>query len=59
MRHALDCWKLFVSKIWRLFMKKRWIALISAAVILVQGALALVTSATGVLFIVSVINAVN
>ncbi len=40
-------------------MKKRWIALISAAVILVQGALALVTSATGVLFIVSVINAVN
>ncbi len=40
-------------------MKPAWIALISAAVIAVQGVLLLATSATGVLFIVSVINAVK
>ncbi len=40
-------------------MKPVWIALISAAVIAVQGILLLATSATGVLFIASVLNAVK
>ena len=40
-------------------MKPVWITMISAAVIAVQGILLLATSATGVLFIASVINAVK
>ncbi len=39
-------------------MKPVWIALISAAVIAVQGVLLLATSATGVLVIASVITAI-
>ena len=40
-------------------MKPVWIGLISAAVIAVQSILLLVTSATGVLVVVSIINAVQ
>lgn len=40
-------------------MKKIWIGLISAAALAVQGVLMLVTSATGVLFVLSVLNAVS
>jgi hypothetical protein len=40
-------------------MKPVWIGLISAAVVAVQGILLLATSATGVLVVVSIINAVS
>ena len=40
-------------------MKPLWIGLISAAVLAVQGVLLLATSATGVLVVVSILNAVG
>ncbi len=40
-------------------MKKTWIALISAAVVLAQLAMTLVTGATGVLYLLSIITAVT
>ncbi len=40
-------------------MKKIWIALISAAVVLAQLAMTLVTGATGILYLLSIITAVS
>ena len=40
-------------------MKKIWIALISAAAVLAQLALTLVTGATGILYLLSIITAVT
>lgn len=40
-------------------MKTVWITLISVAAVAVQGVLLLATSATGVLFVASLINAIN
>jgi len=40
-------------------MKKIWIALISAAAVLVQLALTLVTGTTGILYLLSIITAVT
>lgn len=40
-------------------MKKIWVALISAAVVVAQLALTFVTSATGILFVFSIITAVT